>query len=634
MKKKTIIDLFNECVERYAGNPFLWERDTEYRSTSYRETKTLVHRLGCGILDLGLKKGERMALLSEGCNSWIVTELAILHAGGVNVPLSVKLNEPNDLIFRLNHSDARFAFVSRTQLPKIRAIRDKLTTLEKVIVFDSKDEELNEHEMSLEELYERGDAWNETHPGELVRISEEVEGDDYANISYTSGTTADPKGILLTHRNYTANVEQAMSLIKIPQTSRTLLILPLDHCFAHVAGFYSFMAYGASIATVPVGKNQIESLRNIPLAIKEIRPNILLSVPALAKNFKNNIEKGVHDKGQLTEKLFRFALKTAIIYNKEGYNKGTKGTWILKPLVSLFDMILFSKLRDAMGGNLEFFIGGGALLDIDMQRFWYAIGIPMFQGYGLSEATPVISANGMNHHKLGSSGYLVDNLEMTIRDENGNVLPVGSKGEIVIKGENVMAGYWKNADATSNTIKDGWLYTGDLGAMDEDGFLYVYGRFKSLLIASDGEKYSPEGIEESIVTLSPYIDQIMLYNNQSPWTVALVVPAFEKLRKDSGGFGTPEGREEAVRLIQQSINAFRKGGPYEGMFPERWLPSTFAILSEGFTEQNHMMNSTMKIVRGKIEKHYNKILEFLMTADGKNPFCNSNLDTFKLMDNR
>jgi len=629
MKKITIIDLFNECVTRYSSNPFLWERDTEFRPTTYLETQKLVHRLGGGLLNLGLNKGDRMALLSEGCNSWVIGELSILHAGGVNVPMSVKLNEANDLIFRLNHSDARFVMTSLTQLPKIRAIRKQLKTVEKIIVFGSVKADLEADEITLDEVYEAGDAYNAAHPGELVKITESVQGDDYANISYTSGTTADPKGILLTHRNYTANVEQALSLMTIPETYRTLLILPLDHCFAHVAGMYSFMASGASIATVPLGKTPIENLKNIPMSIREIQPSLLLSVPALAKSFKGNVEKGVREKGAFTENLFNLALKVAIAYNKEGYNKGAKGTWVLKPLVNLFDKIIFSKLRGAMGGKLDFFVGGGALLDIDMQKFWYALGIPMYQGYGLSEATPVISANGAAHHKLGSSGYLVSNMEMTIRDDKGNLLPVGEKGEIVIKGENVMAGYWKNPDATATTIKEGWLYTGDLGSMDADGFLYVFGRFKSLLIGSDGEKYSPEGIEESMVTLSPYIDQIMLYNDQSPYTVALIVPRKEALKRALPNYDTPEGKKAAAELIQQSVNAFRKGGDYQGMFPERWLPAAFAILPEGFTEQNLMMNSTMKMVRGKIEKQYADRLVLLMTAEGKNLFNDYNLNSLR-----
>lgn len=624
MKKKTIIDLFNECVEKYPENPFLWERDTVFRPTTYREVQVLVHQLAGGLLALGLKKGERVALLSEGCNAWIVGELGILHAGGVNVPLSVKLNEPNDLIFRLNHSDTRFVMVSHTQLPKIRAIEDRLKTVEQIVVFGNT-ELLEANETSLDVLYETGNTWNAGHPGMLMDVALSVQGDDYANISYTSGTTADPKGILLTHRNYTANVEQALSLIDVPTTYRTLLILPLDHCFAHVAGFYSFMACGAGIATVPIGKTPTESLKNIPIAIREIQPSLLLSVPALAKSFKGNMEKGVREKGKVVECLFKIGIKMAMAYNKEGYNKGSKGTFVLKPVVKWFDKILFSKLRDAMGGKLDFFIGGGALLDIDMQKFWYAIGIPMFQGYGLSEATPVISSNSLKRHKLGSSGHLVANLELTIRDEDGRVLPVGQKGEIVVKGENVMAGYWKNPEATANTLKNGWLYTGDLGAMDEDGFLYVYGRFKSLLIGSDGEKYSPEGIEESLVTLSPYIDQIMLYNNQNAYTVALIVPAKDALRRVVPNMDTPDGKKMAIDRIQQSISMFRKGGVHEGMFPERWLPSAFALLLEGFNEQNQMLNSTLKMVRGKIEKCYADRIQRLFTPEGKNLYNDDNL---------
>jgi len=247
----------------------------------------------------------------------------------------------------------------------------------------------------------------------------------------------------------------------------------------------------------------------------------------------------------------------------------------------------------------------------------------------LSEATPVISSNGQQHHKLGSSGYLVSNMEMTIRDEKGGILPIGQRGEIVIKGENVMAGYWKNPQATADTIKDGWLYTGDLGAMDTDGFLYVYGRFKSLLIGSDGEKYSPEGIEESLVTLSPYIDQLLLYNNQSPYTVALVVPNKEALKRVVSELDSLEGKKAAIQLILDSINAFKKGGPYEGQFPERWLPAAIGILDEGFTEQNLLMNSTMKMVRGKIEKKYAERLDFLMTPEGKNPHNIHNIQSIK-----
>jgi long-chain acyl-CoA synthetase len=194
------------------------------------------------------------------------------------------------------------------------------------------------------------------------------------------------------------------------------------------------------------------------------------------------------------------------------------------------DKILFSKVREAFGGQLDFFIGGGALLDIELQHFFYAIGMPMFQGYGLSEATPIISSNSLSKHKLGSSGHLVKWLDLKICDTDGNELANFEKGEILIRGENVMAGYYKNEKATAETIIDGWLHTGDMGYMDNDGFLYVTGRFKSLLISSDGEKYSPEGIEEALADGSKYIEQVVLHNNQSPYTTALLVPNKEQLK--------------------------------------------------------------------------------------------------------
>jgi long-chain acyl-CoA synthetase len=629
MKKKTLIDLFNESVARYGPNPFLWERDTEYRPTTYNEVNVLVHRLGAGFVALGVNKGDRVALLAEGSGTWMIGELAILFSGGVNVPLSVKLVEAFDLQFRLNHSESRFILVSGTQVSKIRAIRAQLETVEKVIIFGDVPGDLEKDEMELDTLFRMGDAWNADYPGELDRIAASVEGDDLANITYTSGTTADPKGVMLTHRNFTANVAQCLSVVQIPEYFRTLLILPLDHCFAHVTGLYFFMSVGGSLATVPVGKTFIESIRNIPMALKEFQPQALMTVPALAKTFKNSVEQSVQAKGPTAVKLFNLGMKVAMKYNREGWNKGTQGTWILYPLVKLFDALLFSKMRHALGGKLEFFVDGGAYLDIEMQKFWYAAGIPMFQGYGLSEATPVISCNMIENHKLGTSGQIVADLELVLRDPDGNPVGKGESGEITVRGENVMKGYWKNPEATARTIKEGWLYTGDLGSVDDAGFLSVFGRSKSLLIGSDGEKYSPEGIEETITTLYPIIEQIMLYNNQNPYTTALVVPSREKLRAAVPSIDTPEGQQQAIQLIYDVLNHFRKGGKYEGLFPERWLPSAFALLPESFNESNGMMNSTLKMVRSKIEKAYPDVLEHLLCAEGRKHLSEQNLQAVR-----
>jgi long-chain acyl-CoA synthetase len=411
----------------------------------------------------------------------------------------------------------------------------------------------------------------------------------------------------------------------IPSFYKTLLILPWDHSFGHTCAIYAFMGKGASVASVKTGRTPMETLRNMPVCLREIKPNLLMSVPAIAKNFRKNIEKGIKEKGRMTEILFNHAMRISYSYNKEGWNKGCGLQRLKKPLIDLYDKILFKKIRENFGGELDYFIGGGALLDIELQRFFYAIGIPMYQGYGLSEASPVISSNSAARHRLGSSGVLVSNMELKICDDDGNELPVGEKGEIVIKGGNVMHGYWKNEAATRETIKDGWLYTGDMGYMTDDGFLYVLGRFKSLLIADDGEKFSPEGIEEAISEQSKYIDQCMLYNNQKPYSVALVVPNQHALKsyleEKNLTADSDDGKRAVAMLLENEVNEYRSNGKYGHMFPQRWLPVAIGILEEGFTEDNGLMNSTMKIVRGKIMDRYMNLIDYLYTPNAKD-VCN------------
>ncbi len=288
----------------------------------------------------------------------------------------------------------------------------------------------------------------------------------------------------------------------------------------------------------------------------------------------------------------------------------------------IFDKVIFKKVREGLGGQMRFFVGGGALLDIDLQRYWYAVGIPMYQGYGLSEATPIISANAPARHILGSSGKVVSPMEIKILDADGVEQPYGVKGEICIKGENVMAGYWKNPKSTADTIVDGWLHTGDMGYMRDAEMLYVVGRFKSLLIASDGEKYSPESIEESLVENSRYIDGALLHNSQDPYTIALVTPNKEALKSWARENGldpeTDAAREKMLGKIQEEVNSYRKGGRNSGAFPERWLPAAICVLPEPWTEQNHFLNSSMKVVRGRVEEAYKANMEFAYTPQGKN----------------
>ena len=629
--KKTIIDLFESSVARYGEKTFLLEkRHHKFEPTTYAETREQALEVGAGLAAIGIRPKEKVAILSEGCNAWIISELGLFYAGCISVPLSVKLEESNDLLFRLRHAEVKTIFVSKYQLPKIRRIVGQLPELQHIIVFGHIP--LEAGEMALGTLKRLGRAYLADQRDRFLAIGQAIQNDDYATITYTSGTTSDPKGVVLTHRNYTANVEQSLSRIDIPSYYRTLIILPLDHCFAHVVGFYIMIACGASVATVQIGATPMETLKNIPINIREVKPHFLLSVPALAKNFRKSIETSIRAKGRFTEWLFHLALKVSYAYNQDGYHKGKGWRVMLSPIVGLFDAILFRKVREAFGGSLEFFVGGGALLDSELQRFFYAIGIPMFQGYGLSEATPVISTNSpkFHEHKFGSSGKIIEPLDLKIVDAQGKELPRGEKGEIIIRGENVMAEYWKNPEATAETLRDGWLHTGDMGYVSEDDFLYVLGRFKSLLIASDGEKYSPEGMEEAIVDKSPFIDQILIHNNQDPFTGAIVVPNAEALRHELDKRGVKEGRAEAAAdILGAEIDRYRAGGPYAGEFPERWLPAGLAIVEEHFTEKNGLVNSTMKVVRNKVEERFKDRIEYLYTGEGRKLRNEKNLEALR-----
>ena len=631
---RTLIELFESSVGKFSNNPLLWEKPNDrYISSTYSEIRQQVYFFGAGLMSLGLQKEERVGLLSEGRNNWLVSELGIFYCGAVNVPLSVKL-ESAELKFRLAHSGSRMMIVSAGQAAKIAEVINDLPDIDYTIHLDPI-EKPGPKDLYFLDIQMRGREFlnSEENKKKFEAVWKNVQPDDIATISYTSGTTADPKGIMLTHLNYTANVIQANTVLDISENYKTLAVLPWDHSFAHTACLYTFMLKGASVGSIQTGKTPMETLRNVPVNIQEFKSDILMSVPALSKNFRKNIEKAIQAKGKIAEFLFNHGLKVAYLYNGDGWNRGKGWRTLLKPEYAFLDKILFAKIRAGFGGNLKFFIGGGALLDVELQRFFFAIGTPVFQGYGLTEAAPVISANSPEAVKFGSSGKPVKYLDIKICNVDGSEVPAGEKGEIVVKGENIMKGYWKNPKASEEVLKNGWLYTGDLGYLSNDGFLYVLGRFKSLLIGNDGEKFSPEGIEEAIVDQAPYIDQAMLYNNQNPYTVGLIVPNITAINQVLHKHGlkpdSAEGINMSLDIIKHEIDAFRKGGKFEGQFPERWLPTAILVLPEAFTEQNHLLNSTLKMVRGKISEYFKSEMDYIYTPEAKEITNNRNIESIK-----
>ncbi len=613
--KRNIINLLDKAAEKYGDLNYASNKTDEgWKSYSYRQIRDNVNAISASLLKHGFKKGENAAILSEGSPMWIMAEFSLLNIGMVSVPLSVKLL-PEELPFRLDHSESKAIFTSKNHLDKVLSILDQLGNKNMFIVYLDEDAEHFRSQLKsrsiddnrglvLWELLEEGKKLYTKDPSEVDKIRDAIQEDDVVNISYTSGTTGNPKGIMLTHLNYYSNTKDGISIFKIKEKFRTLVILPVDHSFAHTVALYGALFKALDLYFLDARGGVANALKNIPINLGEIKPEFLLTVPALSGNFMNKMKDGVKEKGNFIDSIFQNALKAGMKRNGDGYHKpgfmGQLGTLLPYKLGSA---LIFKKLRNVFGGEINYMVGGGALLDIKQQQFYYAIGAPVFQGYGLTEAAPIISANTPYRHKMGTSGSIMPGVTCKIMKDETTEAGQGESGEIVIQGDNVMKGYFKNPEATAETIKNGWLWTGDLGHFDEDGFLVVTGRNKALLISEDGEKYSPESIEEAIINSSEMIQQAMIYNDHKKYTTAVVTLDPMKVSKLKG-----VKSEEALELISRDLNSFKKDPAYANQFPSKWTPTHFFVAPEPFSEDNKMVNSTMKMVRYKIvESHKEEI---------------------------
>ncbi len=625
MSQRTVFSMLNKAVSKYAKDPYLSSKgDQGWVRTSFSEAKMKTTLLATAFLELGLSKDHKVAILSEAKTDWIIAEFAALYAGGISVPLSIKLL-PEEVPFRVNHSDASLFVISENTLEKVISQWDKYQNSSlRLIVLDKPSEKIskqciqygfNEKDLLfVDDLYTLGKEKIQEHKDKLAQIENNTLEDQVVTISYTSGTTGNPKGIMLTHLNYYSNSHAAVSTFQIKEKISTLLILPTDHSFAHTVGIYTALVKGLSLHFVDARGGSVNALKNIPKNLVEAESNFLLTVPALTSNFIQKFKDGIKAKGGLIEGIFNRGVEAAIKRNGDGFSKPG---WEIQASTYfstlLAEKLIFSKLRLIFGPKIEFFVGGGALLDIKQQQFYKAIGIPVYQGYGLTEATPIISTNTPYNYKMGTSGKVLKGITCKICDENGKELAQGAKGEIVIKGDNVMKGYYKNEAATSETIKDGWLFTGDLGYMDKDDFLVVVGREKALLISEDGEKYSPEEIEEAIVNSSSCIDQIMIYNDHQKYTTALITlnkKAVEEMINKEG----IKTYEALNKQLKNEMLLFSKQKEFQGKFPGKWIPSNFQIIAEAFSEDNQMINSTLKMVRHKITETYQNRLDLMYGA--------------------
>ncbi|AHC15687.1 AMP-dependent synthetase/ligase [Salinispira pacifica] len=613
----TIIEMLEWSARRYGDRSYLKIKgENRWNETSFRQADDLSSAAAGWFLRRGTPRGERCIILSEGSSQWVLGELAVLKAGLVSVPLSIQLLS-EEIAYRQNHSRAAYFMVSANLLPKLLQSLESFSASPFIILLDEPGqdqiEKLNslgmtegEHYIRWKEILTQGREIVSGKPELLKNSLAEISPDDTATISYTSGTTGTPKGIMLTHRNYVANSTAAADDFQLPEGSaETLVILPLDHSFAHTVVIYAGIYKGITLWFVDARGGSSRMVRNIPVNLLEAQPSFLLTVPALSGNFMKKIQQGVREKGGLVSRLFDAGIEAGIAMIGDGYRRPSLGVRLRHalPFFLARTLIFPAVVKQVFGSRIGFCVGGGAILEVKQQEFFAALGVPVFQGYGLTEATPVICTNTPARHKFGSSGSVLHNVDCKIIREDGSAAETGETGELVITAPSVMKGYYRNEEASREALHNGSLHTGDRGYFDEDGFLYVVGRQKALLINPSGEKYPPEEIEEAVINTGDLFDQVMAYCDHQPATTVLLTLNREACAHAFQQEGI-ENADDALEYLNKEFSSCRDPEVAGKKIPLMWTPKVFEILEEPFSTENGLLNSTMKIVRHKVATAY------------------------------
>ncbi len=600
MRHPTVPAMFLAVTERFRGRRdkavYLYKQQGRYTPITHDELRQWVIDVAMGFRALGVGKGDRVGIASENRIEWIVTDFAVTALGAVDVPVfSILTPEQEQYIF--HHCGAKVIAVSnRYQLNKILQVLDQLPSVEKVVVYNE-DVPLPEDErfLSFAQLRQLGqqsvpEAQREALFQELVQ---QVQPDDLLTIIYTSGTTGNPKGVMLSHRNVLANVEGATARVDINEQDLLLSYLPFCHSYERTAGYYTAFSCGATVALA-------ESIEAIAKNMQEVRPTVMTSVPRLFERIQQRILNNVSKQPPLRQRIFYWALEVG--KKKFQAEQAGKVPLALQLRHQLADRLVFAKIRERTGGRLRFFVSGGAPLVKEVGEFFFALGIPIYEGYGLTEASPVISVNYPGNVELGTVGPPLPNVEVEIAED----------GEILARGPSIMQGYFKDEAATREAIdEEGWLHTGDIGYINAAGRLVITDRKKNIFVSSGGKNIAPQPIENAL-TLSPYIDQAVLIGDGREYNVALIVPDFEQLKEyaQQAQITYADEREliehpEIRTLIQREIKKQQKS------FSKYEQVRKFALLAEPFSVDNGMLTPTLKVRRHVIERTYQSIIEQL-----------------------
>jgi long-chain acyl-CoA synthetase len=558
----------------------------EWDKMSSRQVLDAVREVAAGLLMDGLKLGDRVGILSENRPEWLLVDLATHFAGGIDVPCYPTL--PADQVsYLLDDSETRFLVVSNSdQAKKVEQVRDELPNLEHVYCMDGAAPQA----APLSELRARGRQFLERAPGALEERLAGLDPEDLATLIYTSGTTGRPKGVMLTHHNLCSNVAACRDLFPFRPDEVAISFLPLSHVLERMVS-YTYIEVGLGIAMV-------RRIERVPDALSEVRPHVFVTVPRLLSRVYDAVSGQVHGRkgfaGKIARRAFGWADATS-----DAWLSGAGPSGLSRLRWRVADKTILSRVRDKLGGRLRFLVSGGAALPEHVARFFWSAGIEVYEGYGLTETSPVISANVPGAVKVGTVGRPIHGVDVRITED----------GEVIARGPNVMKGYWKRPQETEEVLRAGWFYTGDLGELDEDDFLTLKGRKKEILVLSTGKNISPRSVEETLEQ-SPFITRVIAVGDEKPSVGVLVVPDEDKVRAwaTEQGIELPEGIdltsdenvrkliESEIRRLQSNLAVFEKVRKFE-------------FLQADLTEENGLLTPTQKVRRNELVKRYQDLIE-------------------------
>lgn len=518
-KFNTIAEMFIGVTKYFKGSnkdAFMRKVNGKYEAVKYDHFYLQVEALALGLRSLGLERGDSIGIMSENRLEWIMTDLACASCGYPDVP-TFPILTPKQLEFIFNDAKVKAIVCSNSlQLGKLAKIIDDIPTLKHIIVMQPDALEKfpilkDKGAILFDELVHRGKRLAEAVPGQLEQIVSGSKPTDLLTLIYTSGTTGNPKGVMLTHRNLVSNMYACADFLPINETDVVLSYLPLCHSYERMAGYYTCFACGATIAFA-------DSIDTVAENLLEIKPTIMTSVPRLFERIKHRVEKNVLTQKPFKQKMFHWAISIG----KQAYYKKSNGEELGLSLATkqkLADSLVLTKIRERTGGRIKFFTSGGAPLSRDVGEFFFAVGLKIIEGYGLTETSPVISFTPFENPILGTVGKVLNNLEVKIAED----------GEILVKGPSVMQGYLNNPESTKEAIDDlGWFHTGDIGIF-ENGNLKITDRKKNIIVSSGGKNIAPAPIENDLLQ-SRFVDQVLVVGDNKPFLIALIVPNIDFLR--------------------------------------------------------------------------------------------------------